>query len=506
MTKRRKVVAAVTAGFAAVSMGMSVSTAAGAATTAATTTTTAEQAGKQAAGTPAAVPADLKLIRTKTSLLGKHYWYQQTFKGLPVINGYYARHVDKSGKLLQIADGRDAVPTNLDVTVKVPSATATKSANEAITARAARARIAAPNKNITPAPTATQAAAQLAVIGGSNARLVWNVTSRSAEGATRSLVDAKSGAIVESKVISDNVDGRGSVFDPNPVVSEQNEQLTDQNDKNQDVLFLAQKNVILRNLDGSGKLVGPYVNIKEAKGGLAQSKTNTFVYQRQNDKFEQVMAYYHVNQTQEYIHQLGFTEVNNESQDFSINTFNGDNSFYDPSVDLITMGEGGVDDAEDAEVIWHEYGHAIQDDIVPGYGESLQAGAIGEGFGDYWAVTMSVPVSKGFELPCVMDWDATSYTSEVPHCLRRTDTGKTTDDIIDEVHADGEIWSNALWDIHKALGRDKANKLILQGTFFYAPDTSFADAARVTVQSARLLYGKPAADKVTDAFKARKIL
>jgi Zn-dependent metalloprotease len=38
------------------------------------------------------------------------------------------------------------------------------------------------------------------------------------------------------------------------------------------------------------------------------------------------------------------------------------------------------------------------------------------------------------------------------------------------------------------------------------PDTSFADAARVTVQSARLLYGKAAADQVTQAFKARKIL
>jgi hypothetical protein len=58
------------------------------------------------------------------------------------------------------------------------------------------------------------------VIGGPNARLVWNVTSRSSEGVSRSLVDAKTGAVVESKVISDNVDGRGTVFDPNPVVSE----------------------------------------------------------------------------------------------------------------------------------------------------------------------------------------------------------------------------------------------------------------------------------------------
>jgi len=477
---------AVAAGLVSVSLGLSFTSAAGA----------VPQVG-------AADPNGLKLIKTKTSLLGKHYWYQQTFKGLPVINGYYAKHVAKDGAV-QIADGRDAVPATLDVSAKVASASATQSANAAVTARARR--VAGPNKSEVLQPAATSGAAQLAVIGGPDARLVWNVTSRSTEGVSRSLVDAKTGSVVESKVISDNVDGRGSVFDPNPVVSEQNEKLTDQNDKNTDELFLAQKNVILRNLDGSGKLNGTYVNIKEAKGGLAQSKTNTFVYQRQNDKFEQVMAYYHVNQTQEYIHQLGFTEVNNESQDFSIDTFSGDNSFYDPSTDMITMGEGGVDDAEDAEVIWHEYGHAIQDDVVPGFGESEEAGAMGEGFGDYWAVTMSVPVSKGFELPCVMDWDATSYTSTEPHCLRRTDTGKTIDDKTGEVHDDGEIWSNALWDIHKALGRTKANKLILEATFFYDPDTSFAAAAQDTVQAARLLYGKAAAQTVTDAFKARKIL
>ena len=486
MRRRRKALVAVAAGLVSVSLGLSFTSAAGA----------VPQVG-------AADPNGLKLIKTKTSLLGKHYWYQQTFKGLPVINGYYAKHVAKDGAV-QIADGRDAVPATLDVSAKVASASATQSANAAVTARARR--VAGPNKSEVLQPAATSGAAQLAVIGGPDARLVWNVTSRSAEGVSRSLVDAKTGSVVESKVISDNVDGRGSVFDPNPVVSEQNEKLTDQNDKNTDELFLAQKNVILRNLDGSGKLNGTYVNIKEAKGGLAQSKTNTFVYQRQNDKFEQVMAYYHVNQTQEYIHQLGFTEVNNESQDFSIDTFSGDNSFYDPSTDMITMGEGGVDDAEDAEVIWHEYGHAMQDDVVPGFGESEEAGAMGEGFGDYWAVTMSVPVSKGFELPCVMDWDATSYTSTEPHCLRRTDTGKTIDDKTGEVHDDGEIWSNALWDIHKALGRTKANKLILEATFFYDPDTSFAAAAQDTVQAARLLYGKAAAQTVTDAFKARKIL
>ena len=495
MTKRvhrRKAIAAVTAGVAVVATGMSFTIAAGAPDTNPTVTAAT------------AIPPNLKLIRTKTSLLGKHYWYQQIFKGLPVIGGYYAKHIE-AGKLLRVADGREAVPEWLSTTAVVASAAATRSANAVVNAMASRSRI-ADGKNSTPVPTASQGAAQLAVLGGRNARLVWNVTSRSAEGVSRTLVDARSGSVVESQVISANINGRGRVFDPNPVVSLKNETLTDHQDANTEVLFPAYKNVILRNLNGNGKLDGKYVRIVNAKGGLARSANNQFVYFRHDYRFEQVMAYYQVNQTQEYIHKLGFTNVNNESQDFKINTVKGDYSFYDPSKDTITTGEGGVDDAEDAEVIWHEYGHAIQDDVVPGYGKTLQARSVGEGFGDYWAVTMSIPVSKNFNLPCVMDWDATSYTKTVPHCRRRTDTGKTTADIVGEAHQDGEIWSNALWDISKALGRDKANRVILEGTFSYTPDTSFADAARVTVQSARLLYGKAAADHVATAFKARKIL
>jgi Zn-dependent metalloprotease len=48
-----------------------------------------------------------------------------------------------------------------------------------------------------------------------------------------------------------------------------------------------------------------------------------------------------------------------------------------------------VDDAEDADVIVHEYGHAIQADQVPGFGAGGDAGGMGEGFGDYLAGTIS---------------------------------------------------------------------------------------------------------------------
>ena len=46
-------------------------------------------------------------------------------------------------------------------------------------------------------------------------------------------------------------------------------------------------------------------------------------------------------------------------------------------------------------MIWHEYGHAIQDDQVPDFGSTHQGGAIGEAFGDYMAVTMSQAYATG---------------------------------------------------------------------------------------------------------------
>ena len=107
------------------------------------------------------------------------------------------------------------------------------------------------------------------------------------------------------------------------------------------------------------------------------------------------MGYYWVTQAQRYIQSLGFGStlpaVNKRQQLLRINQFGGDNSFYREGTGklTITLGKGGVDDAEDAEVIVHEYGHSVQDDQVPGFGSTPEAGAIGEAFGDYLAVTVS---------------------------------------------------------------------------------------------------------------------
>jgi Zn-dependent metalloprotease len=453
---------------------------------------------------------DLVLVQTRQSLLGTHTWYAQTFHGLPVLNAYYAKHIDRSGQVT-VDDGRVSVPASLSAAPTVSAATAESAARSSLTAaattqRAAAARQDRPGKN-TPAAITTGSSqrARLAVLGGANARLVWQVTATGDDGSSEAVVDARSGKVISQRSLVKRENGTGRVFSPNPVVALQNENLTAKNDADQSVLRPAYRKVTLTNLNSpSHRLRGDYAWIMNKNG--ARSATNTFNFFRHNNYFEQVQAYYDVTQAQLYLRSLGFTDVNAEPQKIRTNTIPDDNSFYDPAVDEITFGRGGVDDAEDQEVVWHELGHAIQDDQVPGFGESDEGGGIGEGFGDYWAVTLSEPVSNGFDLPCVMDWDATSYTSGPSHCLRRTDGTKTTDDIVGEVHDDGEIWSRALWDIHLDLGRTRADTVIIESHFVMSPDTNFAQAAERTVQTAQALYGSSTAAQVRQAFVDRKIL
>jgi Zn-dependent metalloprotease len=443
-----------------------------------------------AGGTPAhaAVPSGLKAQQTRTSLLGTHVFYQQTYNGIPVLGGYYITHTAADGTV-SVSDGRQAV-------------TGLKATAAGLSAQRVRTSVA---ERLGKAPTG----AQLMIVPGTTAKLAWVTLTPGRGGTTQSVVDASSGAVLKETRTVRSADGVGTVFDPNPVVRLQNEDLTDLDDANAPIFKHAYRTVLLTKLDrGKNTLQGAYAN--NLSDPAVTSKHRVYKYNRSQPGFEQVMGYYSITTAEEYIHKLGFKDVNNEPQDYLTTGFTDDNSFYDPSVDAITFGTGGVDDAEDNEVIWHEYGHAIQDDQVPGFGESEEAGAIGEGFGDYWAVTMSQATSPNTaKTPwaCVMDWDSTAYTTDTPHCLRRTDGPKVyPGDLDGEVHDDGEIWSHALWDINGALGRTTANKVILESQFYFTPTIDMPTAANTTVITARALYGKGAAAKVKAAFVARGIL
>ena len=310
-------------------------------------------------------------------------------------------------------------------------------------------------------------------------------------------VSAATGRVV--RVVDDAryADGSAKVFDPNPIVTKRDitlrqpleQQLPADADLDSADLTAQRKTLPLKGLDAtalaSGRLSGPWVNVI-AGGYNATLTQGVFDVTRSDPRFEGLMAYAHLDRFQRYLQGLGFTgkaAVNAESQEIVALPVQGfDNSFYQPGNDLMLLGAGGVDDGEDAEVILHEYGHAVQDAQVPGYGSTHEGGSMGEGFGDFLAGAYYARTSKGFNDVCLMEWDATSYAEGTQTCIRRMDVKKVWEGKNDEVHADGEFWSTYLWELRATMPgnavqkSDAALKLVFAMHEFLTPQANFADA------------------------------
>jgi hypothetical protein len=309
------------------------------------------------------------------------------------------------------------------------------------------------------------------------------------------------------------------VFFPNPVVTSGDTTLTDRKDRDYAALNDQRVEVELIGLDGSGYLRGEWARVKSSTGDLAYETDCTYDYTRHDDRFEQVMAYYWVTKSQLYARSLGFgvekdwPAINGDSQRVRINQYGVDNSFAtDHPRDEMRFGKGGVDDAEDAEVILHELGHQIHFSASPTFFSTVEAGGISEGFGDYWAATVTewalaeAGMAPSPDPACIADWDSVSYTAGPVHCLRRLDRDlKYPADITGAVHRDGQIWSHALWNLHEAIGGTHADTAILWAQIGWT-GTDMPELAQRIVDQVDDRFGGAEAALAEAAFAGRGIL
>ncbi len=433
----------------------------------------------------------------RSSVVGTHVRGREFRGGVPVTGTAAAVHVVQ-GRVVQVeARGLAAVPG------RPASAPIARFIAEAT------ARTAAGTRN----PLTVSAERVLAQRG---TRLVdtWQVSivSLTPAYAGRVDVDTATGRVLGTVDDRQYVDGTAKVFDPNPIVSAKDASLRQPGELMQpvdadliDAKLDAQRRVLpLKGLDSTalatGRLSGPWVNVIAA--GYFAPTGPTFDVSRGDPRFEGLMAYSHMDSIQRYFQSLGFVGAkgaNNESQEVVATRVEGfDNSFYQPGNDLMLLGTGGVDDGEDAEVIVHEYGHAVHDAQVKGWGATPEGGAMGEGFGDFLAATYYArTASKGFQDECLMDWDATSYSDADPACIRRTDVKKRyPDDLANQVHADGEMWSTFMWRVRQRLGTnavarsDNSVRLLLTSHEFLTPQAEFGDAVAALRLAANALGQK----------------
>jgi len=439
-------------------------------------------------GTAAADPVELELAEVVTSHGVRFYRLRQEVRGLPVF-GAEAVVTDARGL-------RSDVLVDDTRTNAAPARPRRVSRRAAIDGALEAARVADPVGT----PDAT-----LGVLPQrGRGQLVWRVVvrSRAPLGEVEAMVDASSGEVVRLRDLLREATGSAAIFDPNPVVAQGSRSgLSDSGDADSSTLTSLRTAVTLERLtDDNFCLQGQWAWGRLNSGEVCDSTDparDWSAVTRSPNEFEALMAYFHVDRAQAYIQSLGFTNVLNQRVRVNANAFTQDNSFYSPSTGQISLGSGGTDDGEDAEVITHEYGHAVQDDQVPGFGESDQGGAMGEGFSDYLAgvMTNTFTPSATFD-PCVAEWDELGFgnPAEVP-CLRRLDTDLRASQVGPgtacdaEVHCAGEAWSAALWDIRAQIGATTADRLVIQSHFGLTPQSSFHDGSRSLLAADGALYG-----------------
>ncbi|MGB3616685.1 MAG: hypothetical protein WBA12_01080 [Catalinimonas sp.] len=232
--------------------------------------------------------------------------------------------------------------------------------------------------------------------------------------------------------------------------------------------------------------------------------TPDFRFGRAHPFFEQVNVFYHLNALQAHLQRLGFDSLANRSpvRADANGCQGGDYSFYSPTMHLLAFGEGGVDDAEDADVIIHEYTHALSHSAAPGTNVGLERRSIEEGNGDYFAASYSRALSS-YDWENIYNWDG---HNEFWSGRTVQNEKRYPQDRVGNIYADGEIWSSALMLIWGDLGRDTTDRLLLESIFDYHARMRMPEAARLLLRADTLLYDAAHADRITERFKEKGIL
>lgn len=235
------------------------------------------------------------------------------------------------------------------------------------------------------------------------------------------------------------------------------------------------------------RLVGPYVEILDFSNPSIDpvtSDSNFFYFTRSDDGFEDVNCYYHLHAFQEYMQSLGFMNLVNYPIEVDPHALNGaDNSMF--SGNQLYFGDGGVDDAEDADVVIHEYGHAITASAAPNTWDGFERKAMDEGIGDYLATSYGRAINP-HNWADMFSWDG--HNEFWPG--RTVVTSKTyPNDLGFSTHSAGEIWSSTLMQIWDAIGKEATDKNLLQSLYSFASNMSMTDAAYLFLDADSLLHG-----------------
>jgi hypothetical protein len=413
----------------------------------------------------------LREVHSAATPLGRVVRYQQVHEGLPIVDT----------EVLVAMDQQESHVVQIDLDRQTRLEVASPATDQQLTPEQAResALQAVGNPPLRTEPPAAEEALYPAADGLRRSFVVLLPTREAQPHDWRVVVDAATGAVLDRRDLIKFVDGSGLVFDPNPVVTANDASLRDPDatvaagcgfaGTARAVIDAQRVTRTLRDITfdagtGRHRLEGPFVRMREfgapAPAFPEEANQDAFTYSSGDDRFEAVNIYFHIDTYQRYLQDgsQGPSITTARNSQIPCDPHEGSQAaFYSPVDKGLHFSDSGPcrpDRAEDGHVMVHEYGHAIQDDQVPGWGGTNpttgreEAGAMGEGYGDATACIFFA--GHNFLREVFEPWIFGDQGG-----LRRVDGTKVyPTDWADEVHADGEIWSAALWNVYRAVGGD----------------------------------------------------
>lgn len=227
------------------------------------------------------------------------------------------------------------------------------------------------------------------------------------------------------------------------------------------------------------------------------TEEHRFAVSRDSSLFEALMALAHITRAAEWCQYLGYDfPFLHELAVDPAGSYGEDNSHYVPSRNYIAFGTGGVDDAEDAAVIWHEYAHAIQEVMVPHLDGDGETFALLEGDADYFAASYVRSLSD-FQWFKLFKWDGHNEFWEG----RWANLDWVYPDDFTADHWGGQIWCSALMSLWEKLGREVTDRLFLHSHLYWSSSPVFPEAGNALLEADRELYGGRHLEVITSVLK-----
>ncbi len=209
-----------------------------------------------------------------------------------------------------------------------------------------------------------------------------------------------------------------------------------------------------------------------------------------------------------------------------------------PRMQMYLFRNGGrivaANSGDTADVVFHEYGHGLSNRLVVDAGgvsglNELQPRSMGEAWSDWYA--LDYLINKDLEADTAADGDVLmgrwvtsggtirtqgidcpvgSTSAACPGTATAGPGGYTYGDYGKiwagggpQVHSDGEIWAQTLWDLRTAIGSKKAQSLITRAMELSPAEPSFLDMRNSILQADLVVNGGKQQKKIWTVFAAR---